>query len=162
LEGEADQQVGFVPGDVYLRLFTRPHETFKRVNNVDLETSITISLRDSLLGFSRDIVLLDGTVFTLKRVDLITKPGISLSLFTSDTDTQTHRHIDTRPFDAGEVLVIPNMGMPIFNTPHYGRLLINVTVDFPDENYFTDQDKHCTFDITLFSSFVPLFSPFLF
>jgi DnaJ-class molecular chaperone len=75
LEGEADQQVGYIPGDIYLRLFTKEHNQFKRINNNDLETSITISLRDSLLGFTRNITLLDGSIFTLERLDVITKPG---------------------------------------------------------------------------------------
>jgi DnaJ-class molecular chaperone len=116
LEGEADQQVGYLPGDMYLRIFTKEHDKFKRRNNDDLETTLTISLRDSLLGFTRDITLLDGSVYTLKRLDTVTKPG--------------------------EVLQIPDKGMPIYGSSQYGRLLINITVEFPDEDFFTEQDKH--------------------
>ncbi|KAG5496398.1 hypothetical protein JKF63_02700 [Porcisia hertigi] len=60
-EMEAEESPGRLPGDLIVHLRTLPHPVFsRRRNQLDLDTSLTLTLRESLLGFDRNITHLDG------------------------------------------------------------------------------------------------------
>jgi DnaJ-class molecular chaperone len=61
------------PGDVEVVLVSRKHPVFRRVGS-DLHTNVTITLRESLLGFTREIESFDGSKLVIKN-DLVTREG---------------------------------------------------------------------------------------
>ena len=65
---------------------------------------MTISLLESLVGFSKQIRHLDGHSVTVARAD-VTKPGL--------------------------VMAIDREGMPIHEQADFGNLLVEFTVKFP-------------------------------
>ncbi|XP_072743677.1 dnaJ homolog shv [Anoplolepis gracilipes] len=101
------------PGDLILKIQTLPHPIFERRGD-DLYTNITISLQDSLLGFTVDIKHLDDHIVTVQR-DKITKHGTRIRK--------------------------KNQGMPNYdNNNLYGSLYITVDVAYPDTE-FTEEQK---------------------
>uniref|UniRef100_A0A182RMA8 J domain-containing protein n=1 Tax=Anopheles funestus TaxID=62324 RepID=A0A182RMA8_ANOFN len=71
--GEGEPHMDGDPGDLLLRIKTVPHTRFERRGD-DLYTNITISLQDALVGFTLDIVHLDGHKVTVTR-EKVTWPG---------------------------------------------------------------------------------------
>ena len=69
----SEQTPGKIPGNVIVKLKAAKHAVFKRVGD-DLHMSMTISLRDALLGFSRTIRHLDGHDVTISS-DRISSHG---------------------------------------------------------------------------------------
>ena len=69
-----DETPEAVSGDVVFRLATRKHDRFARVGD-DLHTTVTLSLKEALLGFKRTLKQLDGRLIVLKRTDVVTPPG---------------------------------------------------------------------------------------
>jgi len=70
---EGEPHVDGEPGDLILRIQTRPHPKFERRGD-DLYTNVTVSLVDALNGFELDIEHLDGHKVHVTR-DKITWPG---------------------------------------------------------------------------------------
>ena len=100
----SEQSPDTIPGDVILRITTQKHNTYERRQN-DLLHSMTISLKDALLGFKKSLKRLDGTVFYIER-DEVTYPN--------------------------QVMTIQNEGMPIHNYPSSkGQLEVTFKVKFP-------------------------------
>ena len=58
-KGESEQGFDFYPGDVVVTLRQMGHQLFKRDQN-DLRMSLTISLKEAILGLERTIKHLDG------------------------------------------------------------------------------------------------------
>jgi len=103
-ERASEQSPDTIPGDVILVLKTKPHDRFERVGN-DLYHNMTISLKEALLGYTKQVVQLDGRVIPI-RSDAITSPE--------------------------QVRVITGEGMPLHNYPSdKGDLYIKFTVAFP-------------------------------
>lgn len=101
------------PGDLILKIKTQPHPIFERKDD-DLYTNITISLQDSLSGFTIELKHLDGHTVTISR-DKITWPGAKIR-------------------KKGE-------GMPNYdNNNLHGTLYITFDVDFPKQE-LSDEDK---------------------
>jgi len=71
-EGESEQHPDFLPGDIVFIVKEREHNLFRRNGN-DLHTSMTLSLKEALLGFKRSITHLDGHIVTIKS-DQPTQP----------------------------------------------------------------------------------------
>jgi DnaJ-class molecular chaperone len=65
----ADEAIGHVPGDLIFVINQVDHELFSRVND-DLYMTITISLLESLTGFSKTFNHLDGHQFTIDKTDV--------------------------------------------------------------------------------------------
>lgn len=107
--GEADQDPSYEPGDIVVVLEQKEHETFKRVNLVNLMTIIKITLTESLCGFQKTITTLDN------RILLITSlPG------------EVIKH--------NAVKCIPGEGMPTYKNPfEKGKLIIQFNVEFPEK-----------------------------
>ncbi|KAJ1623134.1 hypothetical protein T492DRAFT_1057189 [Pavlovales sp. CCMP2436] len=102
-ERMSEQTPGVIPGDV--KLLLRVQREGK--DGKDLRTDISISLKEALTGFVREVLHLDG------RTVLLSKPAGQV----------------TRPF---ETLSLKEEGMPVHQMPSQrGTLFARVTVDFP-------------------------------
>lgn len=66
-EMEADQSPDMIPGDVVIVIRTKDNDTFKRKGDVDLAMTVTLSLREALLGFKRSVAHMDGRLIALSR-----------------------------------------------------------------------------------------------
>ncbi|CCD18831.1 heat shock protein DNAJ, putative [Trypanosoma vivax Y486] len=79
-ELEGDQRPGIVPGDVIFTVSTAPHPQFRRTSDGasdkadDLATTLTLTLKEALLGFNRTIKHLDGRAVELSESG-VTKYG---------------------------------------------------------------------------------------
>lgn len=102
----SEQSPGQVPGDVIMKIKQRRHSTFKRDGN-DLHMTMTISLKEALLGFSKTITHLDGHEVEISSKK-ITKPE--------------------------SVKRLKGEGMPVHNFPSdFGDLHVKFTVQMPTE-----------------------------
>lgn len=63
--GLGDEEVGVRAADLVFVIKEKPHKVFKRTHS-SLSTQITISLVESLCGFSRELELLDGRKIRVK------------------------------------------------------------------------------------------------
>ncbi|KAF7997192.1 hypothetical protein HCN44_005469 [Aphidius gifuensis] len=116
---EGEPHIDGEPGDLILKIRTQPHPVFQRVGD-DLYTNITISLQDALVGFTLDIVHLDGHKVTITR-DKVTRHGARMK-------------------KKGE-------GMPNYdNNNLHGYLYITFDVAFPDKE-FSNDDKQAIRDL---------------
>ena len=101
----ADEFLNVRAGPVIFKVQQLSHSKFQRVGN-DLKVRVNISLREALLGFSKEITHLDGHVVNIEREGKTTKPGL-LERFKGE-------------------------GMPVFE--HYGDfgdLMVTYIVDMP-------------------------------
>jgi DnaJ-class molecular chaperone len=57
-EKEGEQAPNVIPGDVVIKLRTRPHNVFKRRGD-DLLMEVQVTLKEALLGFKRRVIHLD-------------------------------------------------------------------------------------------------------
>lgn len=111
-ELEANQQPKQVPGDVLLTVQSAPHPTFERKGN-DLYTTLSITLKEALLGFASSIPHLDGHLVEV-----------------SSTNVVQH----------GQVIKIKGEGMPYHNVPsEKGDLFITYAIKFPSS--LTDKQR---------------------
>ncbi|XP_063973570.1 dnaJ homolog shv [Diachasmimorpha longicaudata] len=99
-------------GDLIIKIRTQTHPVFQRVGD-DLYTNMTISLQESLVGFTVQLTHLDGHKVTITR-EKITKPGARMK-------------------KKGE-------GMPNYdNNNLYGTLYITFHVEFPEIDFSEEQ-----------------------
>lgn len=63
-KGEAGRRGG-KPGDMYVRIFVKPHSVFKRKGD-DLYISLPVSFSQAALGDEIDVPILEGTKILLK------------------------------------------------------------------------------------------------
>jgi DnaJ-class molecular chaperone len=101
----ADEFINVRSGNVIFKVTQLAHSKFTRAGN-DLKIRINISLKEALLGFTREITHLDGHVVNVDREDKVTKPGL-MERFKGE-------------------------GMPVFE--HYGDfgdMLVTYIVDMP-------------------------------
>jgi DnaJ-class molecular chaperone len=73
MEGMADQRPGMVPGSVVVRLKQLPDNQFDRDGD-HLRTSVTVSLREALLGFRKDVVMPDQSIVPIVT-NAVTQPN---------------------------------------------------------------------------------------
>jgi DnaJ-class molecular chaperone len=103
-ERMSEQSPGMIPGDIVMTLKQKPHPYLKRSGD-DLHTGLTISLRQALLGFTKEVTHLDGHVVKITREE---------------------------PTAPDQVLKITGEGMPKHDfSSEFGNLLVNLTVEFP-------------------------------
>jgi DnaJ-related protein SCJ1 len=103
-QSQSDEAPDSTPGDLHFKLVTVPHKKFTRKGD-DLHYSLTVSLLEALVGFSKKIKHLDGHLVEIERKD-VTKPG--------------------------QVIPIQGEGMPQHNFPSQkGNLYVEITVKFP-------------------------------
>lgn len=101
-KGEAGKKGG-KPGDLYVRIFVKPHSVLKRKGD-DLYTSLLISISQAVLGDEIEVLTLDGRKILLK-VPVGT--------------------------DSGKVLRISDKGLPHFSGFGNGNLYVELVVKIP-------------------------------
>ena len=117
-ERASEQSPDHLPGDVVLILKTEKHAQFTRQGN-DLHHTMTITLKESLLGFKKTIKQLDGRDIAIERAGV------------------THQHF---------VKKIKGEGMPHHNYPsRKGTLHVKFNVKFPKS--FTEEQQKQLADI---------------
>ena len=116
VEGEADQVPGTKPGDIVFVLVEEAHDVLTRIGQ-DLSAELTITLAESLCGFSRTVLThLDGRGIHMTR----------------------ERGRILRP---GDVLRVSGEGMPHKKGDAKGDLYLIVKVEFPEDGFLQkDQD----------------------
>nr|BAN40432.1 hypothetical protein, conserved [Entamoeba invadens]BAN40910.1 hypothetical protein, conserved [Entamoeba invadens]BAN41423.1 hypothetical protein, conserved [Entamoeba invadens]BAN41436.1 hypothetical protein, conserved [Entamoeba invadens]BAN41481.1 hypothetical protein, conserved [Entamoeba invadens] len=102
-EGFGDEKPDFDTGDVVFKIRTIGTTIFTRRWD-DLKTTIHVSLKESLLGFEKNITHLDGHVVKVKRT------GIT-------------------PY--GHTITVKEEGMPIKRKETKGDMLVEVIIDYP-------------------------------
>jgi len=104
--GESDQAPDVEPGDVIFVIQTKPHNRFKRSGD-DLTMVQSITLVEALTGFQFTFEHLDKRTIIVKSApEQVVKPG--------------------------DVMAIPEMGMPIYGKPFcFGRMLVKFDIVFP-------------------------------
>lgn len=88
-EREGDQSPDYSSGDLTFTIVTQPHDFFTRVGD-NLYCKISITLRESLIGFEKKIKHLDGTMIMVKR-DKITPSGKSITFLCELLIFEKHR-----------------------------------------------------------------------
>eukprot|EP00055_Hartaetosiga_balthica_P008199 m.29631 g.29631 ORF g.29631 m.29631 type:complete len:367 (-) comp6172_c0_seq1:174-1274(-) len=117
--GEGEPHIDGEPGSLIFHVNTQKHPKFHR-NGDNLFTNITISLRDSLVGFSMEIDHLDEHKVTISR-DIPTPPNY--------------------------ILKVPNEGMINFDNNHQkGDLYVTFQVEYPNRNFSAD-DKEALIEL---------------
>lgn len=99
-------------GDLKFVVIAAPDDKFER-RGADLHYNASISLVDALVGFSTEVVHLDGHKVPLSS-KAVTSPG--------------------------QVVVVKGEGMPVHDSTHKGDLYITCSIDFP-QNLSEDQKK---------------------
>lgn len=74
--GEGEPDVDGDPGDLNFRIKVLKHPVFER-KDLDLYTNVTISLHDSLIGFTTHVTHLDGHKVKVER-NQVTSPGMKI------------------------------------------------------------------------------------
>lgn len=100
-----DEQIGFLSGDLIVKIVELPHEQLIREQN-NLKLNLSITLEEALLGFSKNFKHLDGH-----------------NVVISSNKISPH----------GTILHIKGEGMPILNTKNFGDLYVTLLVQFPSE-----------------------------
>lgn len=107
--GEADQDPSYEPGDIVVILEQKDHETFKRVNSINLMLNQKITLTESLCGFQKAVTTLDNRTLMLTVL-----PGEVIK--------------------QGTVKFVVSEGMPTYKNPfEKGKLIIQFAVEFPEK-----------------------------
>ncbi|EDL46573.1 DNAJ domain protein, putative [Plasmodium vivax] len=110
-EKKGKQEIGHESGDVIFVIQTKKHKVYERKNN-DLHQFYEISLKDALIGFSKDIDHISGAPIRINK------------------QTVTFHN---------EILKVQNKGMPIKDSNKFGDLYIKFLVQFP--KYLTEDQK---------------------
>ncbi|KEG08376.1 putative chaperone DNAJ protein [Trypanosoma grayi] len=105
-EMEADESPDMIPGDLVMTVHTKPHSYYtRRPNGLDLDATLTVTLKEALLGFERHVAHLDASDVSVENT------GVT-------------------PF--GTVLKIRGRGMPRHHTPsERGDLYVKVLFELP-------------------------------
>lgn len=91
--------------DIVFVLQEKQHSLFTRHQH-DLHIDLKISLLESIIGFERTFQHLDGNKFTI-----YSHPDESIAM--------------------EDVLVVPGLGMPIYQSKQRGKLVVNIHIDLP-------------------------------
>ena len=104
IEAMADQRPGLIPGNVIVRIKQLPDKRFVREGH-NLKTTLTVGLREALLGFTHDVELPDSTLVPITTTS-VTQPG--------------------------QVIRVAGEGMPIKDdSDRRGDLIVTVAVQLP-------------------------------
>lgn len=116
-EMEAEEHPDRLPGDLKLTLFASPHPRFsRRENNLDLDANLTLTMKQALLGFEKELLHLDG----VERV-VVSRPRGTIS-------------------QQGDVIKISGKGMPKLHVPsERGDLYVHLNFVLPE--YLTDEQR---------------------
>ena len=113
IKGKIDHVAGAKPGDIVFVVNELPSKQFTRKND-DLATTVKITFGESLTGFRRTIKHLDGRVLKFK----------------SDKGVKD-----------GDVLMLPDEGMPLRSGGGFGKLFLIFEVEMPKGGLTDDQKR---------------------
>ena len=99
IEGYGNQRDG-INGNLLLTILEVNHSNFRRTNE-DLMTTLTISLKESLIGFEKTITHLDGRTITIRRSE-VTSDGTEIRL---DGEGMRLIEPDLKDFRAGTLVI---------------------------------------------------------
>jgi DnaJ family protein A protein 2 len=123
-KGAGDEQPGMEPGDINFIIKIKDHPDFIR-RGADLLLQKKISLAQALTGFHFKITHLDGRKLSIKS-----KPGEIIHPESTDANGKVI------PFSK----CIHQEGMPSLGNPFVkGNLYVAFRVEFPSDNFFTDE-----------------------
>jgi DnaJ family protein A protein 2 len=106
IEGTANAQV---------LVFSTTHDRFIRRDNIHLDHILIITSNEAQLGWSREIVHLDGRILRVSS---------------------------GRPSTDGDVFLVPGEGMPVFGSPwQKGDLFVNVSVSMDDTVLLSERSR---------------------
>lgn len=128
--GDAGADGRFIPGDIHCRIKEAPHPIFRRGKKdpSTLSMDLSISLRDSLLGWSTTVIDVSGNLLKISREKTLTPPGF--------------------------VVEVPNGGLLKSSgiMAKRGSLFVSVSVIYPKELSSTEssiiRDKNLFHDIS--------------
>jgi DnaJ family protein B protein 11 len=92
------------PGDVEVALVSRKHPLFER-DGSNLRMNVTISLREALLGFKREVTHIDGTQLVIESKSLI---GCGQSIIVKGRGLARY----LSPGEFGDLIVQPKLLWP--------------------------------------------------
>jgi curved DNA-binding protein len=95
--------------DLLVNSYVTPHPSFQQ-SGIDLITTLTINAFDAIIGCEREVNSIDGKIYVINI---------------------------PRGAQVGTKFGIPNEGLYSMNTPHRGRLIINLEITIPTK--LTDQ-----------------------
>ncbi len=99
-----EERADILPGHLIYVVNEIPNKTFRREKN-DLHTNLVITLKEALLGFSKEIIHLDERKIYVKK-DGVTQPG--------------------------DIINIQGEGMPIHQSSDKGILYVKIEIKFPE------------------------------
>ncbi len=99
------------PGHLYFVIKELPNSTFRRAGK-DLHTTLTVTLKEALLGFNKQIKHLDDHMVEINRKNTV---------------------------QPGDIIKVRGEGMPIHQSSEKGDLFVKIKVLFPDE--LTEKQK---------------------
>ena len=111
VEGAGNVQPGALPGDLVVRIGEYSHPTYTR-KGFDLHAKMSVSMREALLGFRRELQSLDN------RDIIVASPA-------------------GKVVQPGEVLMVAGEGFPRKNGGQRGDLHVKVHVEFPPDRRLT-------------------------
>ena len=113
--GQSEQNPDWFPGDIIFVLKVRNHPRFTRRGN-DLLTNVRLTLREALLGYSKQISHLDGHVVQIDYKG-VTQPG---SVRTVGQEGMPHHDM---PSNKGDLFVTFIVDLPSKLTPDQEELV---------------------------------------
>ena len=138
-EREAEQAPNIIPGDVVIKLKTRPHNLFTRRGD-DLLMEAQLTLKEALLGFKRRVIHL------VRRAQSLVNDLHSLvaHLFAPRPLSEQDHHVvelsSDKVLQHNHVMIIKGEGMPKFEFPsERGNLEVTIKVQMPRS--LSDADK---------------------
>ena len=121
MEEESDQSPDFVPGDLELILRTSLHPVYRRDGD-NLYANVVLTLQEAMLGFTKEMLHLDGTKFVL----------CGGNCETSATEANSWTPETWRVVQPGQVEVLRGKGMPKYQQSNaHGDLFIEYQVVLP-------------------------------
>ena len=113
--GQSEQNPDWFPGDIVFVLKVRNHPRFQRKGN-DLYTNVRISLKEALLGYSKQIGHLDGHVVQIEN------KGVTQPNFVRTIQGEGMPHHDM-PSNKGDLFVTFLVDLPSKLTPDQEELV---------------------------------------
>jgi DnaJ-class molecular chaperone len=113
--GQSEQNPDWFPGDIVFVLKVRNHPRFQRKGN-DLYTNVRISLKEALLGYTKQISHLDGHVVQIES------KGVTQPNFVRTIQGEGMPHHDM-PSNKGDLYVTFLVDLPNKLTPEQEELV---------------------------------------
>jgi DnaJ-class molecular chaperone with C-terminal Zn finger domain len=113
--GQSEQNPDWFPGDIIFVLKVRDHSRFTRKGN-DLYTNLKLTLREALLGYSKQVSHLDGHVVQIDYT------GVTQPNFVRTVQGEGMPHHDM-PSNRGDLFITFLVSLPSKLTPEQEELV---------------------------------------